>query len=77
MIELTGIKDIDELIYDYKYGCRYNPDKTHFNKVIQELNHKIGGYQHSIGQLKGWYVGFDDELHHYFENLMYYEIWEQ
>ena len=79
MIELTGFKDIDNIIYDFKYGCRVKPNQKPYRKVVKELNDVLYGYYYGAGTLKArhepTYFKHKPKIHRYLKKIAYNNIW--
>ena len=79
MIEITGFKDIDDIIYDFKYGSRININSKPHNKMINELNDVLYRYNYGAGTLKARheceYFINNPKLHNYMLKISYNNIW--
>ena len=77
MRQITPVKDIDEIIYDYVYGSREIKNNfPQYNKVVHTFQHHMFCYKHVTGRLKGSYKAFPEKLDEYIHKIMYNQIWD-
>ena len=73
--ELTGIKDLDNIIYEYKDGIeKYEKEerektKQRYKKVLESLNFSKRGYSNFMFQTNS------TELMEYANDIFYHSIW--
>ena len=83
MNELTGIKDVDNIIYDFEKQLMYsdmqekNETDYNYKKVIKEIEEKTFDYLYANARLKwGPTQLFKGKLHKYFENMTFHDVWD-
>ena len=77
MREITGIIDIDNIIYDYIYGERDRyKHKDKYNKVIKEYNKELMNFAQGVGTMKFSHKYFKSKkLNKHMNDIMYNIIW--
>ena len=78
MLELTGVKDVDDIIYDYVFGDRKKPDKTLNNKLVEEFKNIMFNVDHGNGTMKGTHNDniLPPPLFEYLENVSFNEMYD-
>ena len=76
MRDLTGIRDVDDVIYDYIYGSR-KPDRLQsYDKLVNEFNEIMDEYYEDIATQENQYRSFKGDIHKYIKNITFHEIFE-
>lgn len=78
MRQLTGVKEVDEIIYDYVYGSRdiRNKPNPTYNKLVHAFENQIYCYRHVAGRCKGFYKGFPEKIDEYMHKIAWNDIWD-
>ena len=77
MRDLTGLPDIDNIIYDYVYGSR-NPDRiSTYDHLVNDFIEVMDEYYEDVAMQGDKYGSLNDGIHKYLINIAFYEIFEK